>query len=392
MQAKQNLTFCLQWNFWWNSILWWTSSGTSGTFFDIICENYRTYLLVSSPNILREIRVYHTLATVFLFEVQGAHNPSDPGWWYDCVTWLILGARTWRMECQTVMTGLSNGSLEPHGTSWFFLQASAIAELHPLVVDFAEDPLGSRQVNEGNVGLTFISRCWSFSSKMTYRETAKASMFFLKIGFMHWLPVPPISKLFSVARSRFSTCGFLPHRWRKQSRCELMYTPNEPPTRGQATPCNTVWFSEVLKREKYKHDLCLCAFGEKHLARFYQGTSLSNVLVHQVSLSGSDHLWQLFPQKTLSSQVWYRYCVEFSKIKWHIRYLTHVQGVIYKCILLFIKDFSHRDVFETHGFLWALLQNPQAKSLRTDNNRTKTFQGVEPKGIYKQDSRPKLQD
>lgn len=65
---------------------------------------------------------------------------------------------------------------------------------------------------------------------------------------------------------------------------------------------------------------------------------------------------------------------------------------IYKYILLFIKDFSHRDVLETHGFLWALLQNPQAESLRTDHNRTKTFQGVEPKGIYKQDSRPKLQD
>ena len=44
------------------------------------------------------------------------------------------------------------------------------------------------------------------------------------------------------------------------------------------------------------------------------------------------------------------------------------------------------------GFCEPLLQNPQAKSLRTDNNRTKTFQGVEPKGIYKQDSRPKLQD
>lgn len=187
MQAKQNLTFCLQWNFWWNSILWWTSSGTSGTFFDIICENYRTYLLVSSPNILREIRVYHALATVFLFEVQGTHNPSDPGWWYDCVTWLILGARTWR-------NGMPDGwwpdcpmgpgnLMEPHGTSCFFLQASAIAELHPLVVDFAEDPLGSRQVNEGNVGLTFISRCWSFSSKMTYREPAKASMFFFwKLG------------------------------------------------------------------------------------------------------------------------------------------------------------------------------------------------------------------
>lgn len=269
MQPKQNWTLSLQWNFWWNSILWWTSSGGHLEHWNIICENYRTYLFVSSPNLPQEIRVYHALATVFLFEVQGAHNPSDPGWWYDCVTWLILGAQTWR-------NGMPDGwwpdcpmgpgnLMEPHGTSCFFLQVSAIAELHPLVVDFAEDPLGSRQVNEGNVGLTFISRCWSFSSKMTYRETAKASMFFfLKIGVMHWLPVPPISKLFSVARSRFSTCGFLPHRWPNQSRCELMYTPQR--TTHQR-PGNTM--QHRIRSHKYwnvksTNMICVCVRLEKN--------------------------------------------------------------------------------------------------------------------------------
>ena len=72
-----------------------------------------------------------------------AIQAGDTTAWHD---W-YLGRGPEEMECQTVMTGLSNGSLEPHGTSCFFLQVSAIAELHPLVVDFAEDPLGSRQVN-----------------------------------------------------------------------------------------------------------------------------------------------------------------------------------------------------------------------------------------------------
>ena len=60
------------------------------------------------------------------------------------------------MECQTGDDRTVQWVL---GTSWdlmgphvFFLQVSAIAELHPLVVDFAEDPLGSKASE--------LSECW----------------------------------------------------------------------------------------------------------------------------------------------------------------------------------------------------------------------------------------
>ena len=115
---------------------------------NIICETTAFNLLVWQVQIfLKKTGCTMPLARFVFSKSKGLIIRVIQGWWYDCVTWLILGgADLKKWNAKRVMTGLSNGSWEPHGTSCFLIQVSAVAELHPLVVDFAEDPLGSRQI------------------------------------------------------------------------------------------------------------------------------------------------------------------------------------------------------------------------------------------------------
>ncbi len=119
MQKKLNLALRLQWNCWRKLY----------TLMDLICHiwNISTSFVTATSNlgfksqIFKKTRGCHELHAL----VQGAHNPSDPGWWYDCVTWWILGARTWANDDRWPD---DNGSLKPHGTSLVSAIATNLVE------------------------------------------------------------------------------------------------------------------------------------------------------------------------------------------------------------------------------------------------------------------------